>query len=491
MNKGIQGRGPRTASVRIAAAAATLALGACVLPPKIEPQQKPLAATALSLNGAAVPAAPTGWWKSFGDPQLDALVDQALSQNPLLSEALTRIRSAQAQSAALSAGTLPQLGAQAETQRQHFPAQYIYPPPFRGNEYWVSDIGVALNWDLDLFGRQAALIDQARRQVDAAALDVATARLALAGAIAQNYLDLYRAWESLDIASDTEAQRERLLQLTRKRLAAGLDTQVELKQAEGALPQARLAKWQAQLAADSAVHKLAALANRGGDTAYAAIGRPKIDLDTAVPLPTQLPADLLARRPDVLAAKLRVEAALAGRKAAHQAFYPDINLSALAGLQAIGLGNLFEASSRTLGAGPAIHLPLFDAGRLEAGYAGATAEVDAAIASYNEAVLYAVQQAADQLSRIDSYTHQLAEAQDALRTAQEAYRLAERRYAAGLTSQLSVLSADTQVLSARRAVLDARSNLTLSRVTLLLALGGDFTPPASSNTTLADSGVRP
>ena len=460
-----------------------LLLSACVLPPKDEPTQKPITANRLGLDGAAVPPAAEGWWKQYKDPQLDSLVAQTLDENPVLATVMTRIRSAQAQASLAQAGQLPQLGLDASATRQHFPEQYIYPPPYAGNEWWTGDVGVNLSWDLDLFGRQAALIEQAKDQVQAAALDARTARLAIAGVLAQSYLDLYRADALADIATQSEQQREHILALTRKRVAAGLDTNVELREAEGALPQARLAKLQAEVSAELAKHKLAALANRGGAQAYAEIHRPQVDLEAALPLPQQLPADLLARRPDILAAKASVEAATAGRRAAHQAFYPDVNLSALAGLQAIGLSNLFEASSRSLSVGPALHLPLFDAGRLEAGYHAATAGLDSAIAQYNQTVLYAVQQVADQLSKVDSYNKQLVQARAAQQSAEEAYRLADKRYSAGLTNYLVVLNAETQVLTARRAVVDTLSNQAIARVSLLLAIGGDFTPPPASQQT--------
>jgi NodT family efflux transporter outer membrane factor (OMF) lipoprotein len=235
---------------------------------------------------------------------------------------------------------------------------------------------------------------------------------------------------------------------------------------------------QAQAESELAMHRIAALVGLGVD-AYAQFRRPQLNLDTALPLPEALPADLLSRRPDVLAARLRVEAALSGRKAAKAAFYPDVNLSALAGFQAIGLGNLFDWGSRTYGAGPAIHLPLFDSQRLKAGYRGATAELDAAIASYNDTVLQAIRQAADQLSLIASLRQQLVEAQAQLDAAEDADRLTEERYKAGLSGYLPVLTTEGAVLQSRQALADITDAYATARVTLLLSLGGSFIPPKS------------
>ena len=204
-----------------------------------------------------------------------------------------------------------------------------------------------------------------------------------------------------------------------------------------------------------------------------------------MPLPDELPLDLLARRPDVLAAKARVEAASAGRKAAKAAFLPDISLKAFAGYQAVGIDDLFDSGSQIYGFGPALHLPIFDAQRLKAGYAGATAELDAAIASYNDTVLKAVRDVADQITLGESLARQQAQAQQRLDATEAVYALAQRRYAAGLSSQLVVLDAESNVLSARRDMVTLAASHVIARVTLLLTLGGSFDP----NTPNADAGA--
>jgi len=456
-------------------AAAALLLGGCVTPQTEEPRGKLVDAEALGLAGAPIVPVTDGWWKAFNDPQLDTLIDAAISNNPSLSQALARVRMAQAQTLAAGAGDKPEIAIDADESWQRFSANYYIPPPFGGHTYWLGQTGVNLRWNLDFWGRQAALISQSRSQLAASELDAASARLALGGSIAQAYLDLYKAWEMIDIATRLQEQREQLLKLTQQRVTAGLDTQVELKIAEAALPQARAARLQSESARDLALHRLAALAGYGADR-YSQIGRPQLALDTALPLPDQLPIDLLAHRPDVLAARVRVDAATAGREAAHAAFYPDISLKAFVGTQAIGIDKLFDGDSLVYGAGPALHLPIFDAQRLRAGYKGATAELDASVAGYNAAVLDAVRETADQISLGDSLSRQIGEVRQALDAATAAHDLALRRYAAGLTTQLTVLRAESQVLDARRELVTARTSLVTSRVTLLLMLGGSFNP---------------
>src|SRR5262249_42049885 len=150
----------------------------------------------------------------------------------------------------------------------------------------------------------------------------------------------------------TVAQRQQMLDITRRRVAAGIDTNVELRQAEGAVPAAEVERVRTEADRARAIHLVAALSGRGAD-AYSEIARPSWKLDVALPLPEELPADLLARRPDVLASRQRIDAATSGQAAAKAAFYPDVNLTAFAGFTAIGAGNLFQSASATYGVGPA------------------------------------------------------------------------------------------------------------------------------------------
>jgi outer membrane protein TolC len=193
-----------------------------------------------------------------------------------------------------------------------------------------------------------------------------------------------------------------------------------------------------------------------------------------------LPADLLSRRPDVLAARARISAAMHGRDAAHADFYPNINLVAAIGFQALGLSNLLSADALTMGVGPALHLPIFDAGRLRAQYARATADLDTAVADYNGAVVTAVRQTADALTQVASLSDQRLEQQKALDSATRALKLAEERYRLGLSGQIPMLTAESTLLTARQQMAALVAESTAQRVTLLLSLGGGFDPEKAS-----------
>ncbi|HKV15127.1 MAG TPA: TolC family protein, partial [Reyranella sp.] len=216
------------------------------------------------------------------------------------------------------------------------------------------------------------------------------------------------------------------------------------------------------------------LIGRGAD-AYG-LQKPHLNM-AALALPEVLPIDLLARRADIAAAKARVAAATAGRDVARRAFYPDINLLGLVGVAALsGVGPLLAGQAVQYGVGAALHLPIFDAGKLRANLAGATADLDAAVADYNGAVVGAVKQAADALTSLNAVQGQLTEQKTAMASARASFDLARTRYQSGLTPQLNVLSAEDLLIRAQRQSATLDADLLSARVTLIMALGGGFTP---------------
>lgn len=462
--------GGRTAALVLATATA---LAACVSAPITSTREKPVTPADLALSGPAQADAAAAWWHSLHDPQLDQLIATALARNPGLAGSLARVRIAREQATVTGSAARPQVTLDGFEYRQRFSENYIFPPPYGGGTYWEGRLAFNLNWHLDFWGRQAALVEQSGRIADAAALDAASVELMLSSAVAQAYLEFARAQRLEQVALQAEAQRRKLLGLTQQRVGAGLESNAELRAAESNLEQSAVDIEQARLARTMARNALAALA--GTSTAAApALSPPAIDFNQALPVPAALPADLLARRPDVRAAQSRIEAATAGRQAARANFYPNIDLVAYAGLSAIGLDEMLQGDSHMWGVGPAIHLPIFDAGRLRAEYRRSGAELDAAVASYNDTVVRSVREAADQSARLRSFELQLDAQQRALDAAEQSYDLASQRYSAGLTSQVTVLNAETQVLAARRQRTQMLADRTSARIALLVALGGHF-----------------
>ncbi len=446
-------------------------LSGCISSPSTTPRELALKAETLGLGAAAAPPIADKWWTAFGDPQLDTLVDEALQDSPTLAAAMARVRLAQSQLASSRALTYPQATLDAEEARLRFSKNYEIPPPYAGSTQWVGTAAANLSWSLDLFGKEQAQVDKLRASADAASLDAAAARLLLAGNVTEAYIQLSRAYRLVDVAEEAVRQREGVFTLTRSRVDSGLESPAAQKQAEALLAVAREDLTRANANREIAVHQIVALIGRGAG-AYD-IAQPKLN-PAAIALPQTLPADLLARRADIAAAKARVDAELSGREAAHQAFYPDIDLLGTAGWAALGLAPMFSSSALQYGAGPAIDLPILDAGKRRADYAGATAKLDEAVSDYNQAVVTAVKQTADALTELRTIESQTEDQHDALAAAEESFRMAQERYRSGLTPQLNVLSAEDLVIQARRQSATLDADIAAARVSLLMALGGGF-----------------
>jgi NodT family efflux transporter outer membrane factor (OMF) lipoprotein len=447
-------------------------LAGCAVP-ESKPLVTPLAAPALGLSGTPAPAIAADWWRGFGDPQLDQLVGDAVAGSPSLDAALARVSQARAVLATRDADNGPNVTLDASEQVARLSGRYTIPPPFAGSTRFIGSTAANLTWNLDLFGRQKAAIEGARASVRAAALDVAAARLTLSGAVVQTYVDMARAEMQAGIAQRTIATRENLLRLVNVRIRNNLSSKLEAQAAATLLAQARQALLRSQAAQLLAKTALAALAGRGVD--YPATIRPTaIRLDAALPLPRAVPADLLARRADIAAAQARIEAAAAGRQVARRAFYPNVNLAAMAGFQAVGLGNLVSLDAGTAGVGPALHLPLFDNGRLKAELAGSTALLDAATADYNDRIVGAVREAADALARIGALEADRVRQREVVRGFAETGRLNAIRVSSGLDSRLDLVDNDVRTLEAEQADANLAADAAQQRIALVLALGGGF-----------------
>ncbi|HYA67058.1 MAG TPA: efflux transporter outer membrane subunit, partial [Burkholderiaceae bacterium] len=379
---------------------------------------------------------------------------------------------AQAVFAVTHAAELPTLGASADSTAQRISGTGIFPPPLAGLVGTINNVDIFSSLELDLFGRLAARTDAARWSAEASAVDRELAGIRLAGAIAHAYFDLARAQRARQIAVEIETSRRQTLDLVRRRVIAGFDTQVERRLAEVTVPEIQVDIERADEQIALARHTIAVLAGKGPQAADTLDAH--LPQDAALVPPQNLPLDLLARRADVAAAKRRVLAAMSGVEAARADFYPNINLTALFGINSLTTQALFEWNSRTWQIGPAIHLPIFEGGALRARLRSASADADAAIDAYNETVLQAAREVADTLSSISSVKRQLAQQSLATEHAQAASELAAIRYEAGLGNYLTVLTAQSGVLVQRRAEVEIAARAAALDVSLALALGGGF-----------------
>ncbi len=455
--------------------AAAVGLGGCANVGHIEPQSKLTVASAVGMVGPTIDWPSDRWWRRYADPTLDTLIEQALVGTPGLKIAEARIRRADADAGSVASQSKLQVSGAIDSTYERFSKNGIVPPPFGGTSQSLNNANLNVSIALDFFGRNRSLLDAAMGQVEARKADAQSARLIIAASVAKTYFNLARLSAQRRLANDALALREQTRKLVQQRVTNGLDTNVELRQAEGNLPGSRLeiAQLDEQIALGR--NQLATLI--GVAPAATKDISPTFAVTSEQVLPSTIPADLLGRRADIVAARMRVEAATRYIAATKAAFYPNVNLIAFAGLSSIGLSRWLDADSTQYGVGPAVTIPIFAGGRLRSALAGDTADYDAAVESYNQVLLDAVRDVADQISSTQSVIAQIKEQRESQASVEAAYALAQQRYQAGLTNYLVVVTAENAVLTQRRQATDLKARALDLNVNLNRALGGGFASP--------------
>jgi len=450
-----------------------LGLGGCarMAPQPVPPVPRAPVQAGLS-ESAPTPRPAEQWWREFGDPALDALIERALAEQPTLAVAAARAARANAAVLDRQAQGRPQLGLQADAGSQRYSEHGIVPPPIAGSVRDSYTVQLAGSWELDFFGRHRAALESALGAQRALQAEQQSARTLLAAQVVRAWVNLARLAEQRQIVERQLALRGTMLALTRQREAAGLDNRIELRQAEGALPDLRQQVEAIGEQMALARHQLAALSAQPPQALAEA--RPRLAPLRGPALPAHLGADLLGRRADIVAARWRVEAATQDIALARAEFMPDVNLMAFAGLNSLGLNRLVDLGSRTFGASAALRLPIFDGDRLNAGLEARHADLAAAVAAYDGAVIDAVREATDAVATVRSLQRQQAEQAQAQKAAEEAWAFGTERQRAGVGGALPVLALELQVLQWRRAEADLRARSLDAQAQLMRALGGGY-----------------
>ena len=475
--------------LRAAATALTLVLAGCASSGGLHPDGKLLDPSSLqarqSLGETALtPAAwpDQAWWTGLGDAQLDALVAEALAGNPGLAAADARARAAQAAAGVADAARQPGVDFGASVGGARPPSGLLG----EDAHFAVAKYGyVRFDWGLDLWGGHRAAWEAALGQARAAEVEARAARIELSGNVARAYAQLGYAFTRRDLAQAELDRAGKARELTAQRVRAGLDSQLQLKQGDAEVASAEQQLALAERAIDAARSALSVLLGKGPDRGRD-IRRPQLVAPDTLAVPAELPVGLLGHRADLVAARWRVEAAGRDVDAAKTRFLPNVNLGAMAGVLAMGGDPLLRASSLFYQVGPSLSLPIFDGGRLRANLSARDAQYDLAVAQYNQTLVGALNEVADDFAAQASLATQVHAQQRALDAAADAWRLAEQRYRAGVGSYLEALSVRQQLLVAeqRMAALKARQ-VDLS-VQLIQALGGGYRPDAAATQTASN-----
>ncbi|HUH30519.1 MAG TPA: efflux transporter outer membrane subunit [Rhodanobacter sp.] len=466
-----------------AATALTFALSACVSSGGLQPHGSLTPADTLhashSLAGIAASAAawPTvDWWTGLGDAQLSALIGEALHDNPGLAVADARARDAQAQAGLADAARMPSVNAGASVAGARIP-NTVLPT---GGHFLASKYAYArFNWGLDLWGGRRDAWQAAVGAARAAEVEAHAARNELSANVARAYAELGYAFVRQDLGTAELTRANAARALTAQRFAAGIDNRIQLKQSDAEVASAQQNLALATHAVVAARSALSVLLGKGPDRGLQ-IQRPHLLVPAALTVPADLPVGLLAHRADLVAARWRVEAASQDIQATKTEFLPNISLGALAGVVALGGANPLTLPARFYQFGPALSLPIFDGGRLRAQLAGKDAAYDMAAAQYNQTLVAALNQVADDFSALQSLDEQIAAQQRARDAASAAWELAEQRYKAGIGSYLEALSVRQQLLAAERGSAALAAQRVDTSLQLIQALGGGYQPHADS-----------
>jgi multidrug efflux system outer membrane protein len=478
-------RGRRTASAWCMAAV-TLALsatGGCTVGPDY---RRPEAVAAMPAAFAestgewkvAEPKADLSkgpWWEIFGDEELNRLEAEAATSNQDLAAAAARFEQARASADVARSGLFPRIGVGAAATRQqdsaNRPLNSTGEAAGKGYIYDNFTIPFDFSYELDLWGRVRRQREAAGAGQEAAVADVESVKLAIAAEVAADYFTLRSLdVEAVALVASIEAY-EKSLELTRRRRAGGLSSDLDVAQAETVLNAAAAQLPGITRSRQHFEHALAVLTGQAAPLFHVA-ERP-FDLEPPVVEP-DLPSALLERRPDVASAERRMAAANANIGVATAAFFPTVKLNGLAGLQSTSSGSLFDWASRFWAVGPSLSLPLFDGGRISAGVRASRGAYEETVARYRATVLAAFSEVEDNLAA----QRLLAEAWElearAWVSAHRQLEIAQNRYRAGLVGYLQVTAAQSAALERDRSRARLRGQQFAACAALVKSLGGGW-----------------
>lgn len=413
----------------------------------------------------------SGWWRQFDDVQLDALVAKALAGNPGLAEVRARVRIAQAQLQAADASELPSLNLGGAVVRERLSGNGLVPPPIAGTTQSPSALGLQADQELDLWGRNAALVNGALSASKAVQAQAALVQSTITTALVVDYIALDAVSRRQARLQEALGLQQDMFALIRHRQQAGLLSAdgVDISQAGLDATRAALAVSRARISALR--YAIVMLAGENPDAA-ADLTTPRLATVTELTLPSTIPSELVLRRPDVAVALWRVNAAMAGVENAKADFLPRFNLIATAGLNALTFGKLFQGASKTGGIGVGLSLPIFEGGRLRAQLHAREAGYDAATAEYNRTLLNALRDIATTIATWQQQQLAATELDQAQQAILHAAQSAANRYQAGIASRSDVIVARLRLLRANGAHDDLRDRELTTLAELAHALGG-------------------
>lgn len=479
----------------IAIAVACVATG-CTFQPKYERPAAPVAqafpASGVYATQPATTAGDTangraavdiGWREFFADPRLQRLIDIALANNRDLRVAVLNVDAARAQYRITRAQLFPAIDAQAGKSAQRTPLDLSPSGQTISHEYQV---GLDASWEIDFWGRIRSLKDQALEQYLSTAQARKAAEISLVAQVADQYLQMLAVDDLLKITDETLKTAQASYSLTKLQFENGTGSELDLRQAETVVEQAR-ANREAQARARAQAENALVLLVGGPLPDDLPAGRSLDDQRLLTDIPAGLPSDLLTRRPDIMQAEATLRAANANIGAARAAFFPKISLTSSVGTASPTLGGLFKAGSAAWTFAPQITLPIFEGGSNLANLDLANVQKRIEVAQYEKAIQSAFHEVADDLAARSTYDGQIGALERTTFAQSRTLELSQLRYKNGVDSYLQVLTAQTNLYTVQQSLINARAARLENLVNLYVALGGGWIANAGETPRPADA----
>ena len=416
--------------------------------------------------------AQTAWWRAFNDPLLNSLINQAIAANLELEQARARIAQARAGVVQAGAPGLPQVNTAGVVRRSKSSDNVA--AAGSGQTSTLYQAGFDAGWEIDVFGGVRRSVESAQARLEASIEDLHGVTLTLLGDVARNYIDLRASQAQLQITRSNLAAQEDAVSLTKERYRLGLTSYLDVTQAEALRTATESDLPPLEAAIKASMHRLAILLARPPSALDAELSPPRPLPMVAGLLAAGMPADLLARRPDLRAAERQLAAASADIGVATADLYPRFDLTLGLGLQANNSSSFVERASRYWSIVPGVALPLYDGGRRRATIAAKQGVYDETLAGYRAAYNTALEDVENALTAYYAERDRNRILTESVRVSEEALALALDRYRRGLTTFLDVLTAQRALYTAQSNLTESNSRQLTDLIALYKALGGGW-----------------
>jgi len=418
------------------------------------------------------------WWRGFGSPELDALMERAVVANFDIRAAIARVRQADAQVRIAGQALLPSGNLTASATRTQSPVQTATAVNLTGTggrrfvQRELFQTGLQASYEIDFWGKNRAGVVSAQQSARANRFDVAAVTVTTQASVANTYFQILAAREQLTIQEANVQSAQRTLTLLQQRLAAGTGTGLDIAQQQTVLEQQRAAIPPLRQAIDQNTYSLGTLTGQTPET----VARPSAALgDIRVPVARPgLPSEVLQRRPDVWQAEATLAAVQASVEQARTAMFPSITLTASGGFQNIAIENLLRPGSALYSLASGLTQPIFQLGQLRAQYRLTQAQAEEILENYRLAIVAALVDVENAIVALRETTDQEALQLRATQAAERAYAISEAQLRAGTIDLLNLLITQQAVFNARNQLTQVRLLKLQAAVGLFRALGGGW-----------------